>query len=62
MEKELEKQIDNLIKEYGIWKRQLKKDIETYDDETTQEEIGELNAIKIVIQDLKKLKQRNKRG
>ena len=62
MEKELEKQIDNLIREYGIWKRQLKKDIETYDDDATKEEIGELNAIKIVIQDLKKLKQRNKRG
>lgn len=61
MKELFEKRLENLIREYEIWKRQLKKDIETYDDDTAKEQKGSYDALVIVIQDLKKLKNIEKR-
>ena len=61
MDKLLEERINNLIREYRTWKKELKKDIETYDDNFAKEQKGSYDALEIVIQDLKKLKKMDKR-
>lgn len=62
MENLIETKIKNLIKEYRAWKRNLKHDIETYDDTTAIEQKGTLYAVEIIIQDLKNLQKMSKRG
>lgn len=57
MKELFEKRLEILIREYGIWKRQLKKDIETTLDITTNSKKGSIKTLEIVIQDLKKLRQ-----
>ena len=57
MDKYFIEKLNNIIKEYRIWQKQLKEDIEMFDDTATKEELATLRTLKVVIQDLKSLKQ-----
>ncbi|MBQ7797841.1 MAG: hypothetical protein IJ371_01815 [Clostridia bacterium] len=51
------KQVEKLLKKYNETKNALEYDIEHFDDETANEEKGELRQVKNFLEDLEKLKK-----